>query len=302
MQSMVRGGVGHRHTIPTLAALAALTALVVLVGAVLLSTPASAAASSGCDPVVVHTPTSSEGDASAVTIDSQVLGAGGSAWERVSWTVADDTALSAVEVVSPDGETVTRTGDISVGFEEDVAELRFCAAASGTGPAGSDDADDSPRPADRGDEDPPERDGAEAGDDQGTPGGGSDGQDGRAGQDDDGTASSGQPAGDERPDEPSGSAADDPSQPASDGVGTAAQDDGTEAGEPDPDEAADQRASAADAGSTEPADGETDAQGQAAGQPAGAESGDSAALPLLAIGLLLGTAVLLAVAWRQRSA
>ncbi len=80
----------------------------------------------GCEPFVVHTPTSSEGATHAVAITSQTLAQGRRGWERVAWEASSRAGITGVLLVREDGVEHLDDGDLRAGSAESVLEIGFC--------------------------------------------------------------------------------------------------------------------------------------------------------------------------------
>jgi hypothetical protein len=85
----------------------------------------AAAAAEGCnDPLVVHRPDGSTGEARVVAITSQALDRDTPGWARVAWEAAPGTRLTEIVVVTTEGER--RHAGTAKGSATDALELRFC--------------------------------------------------------------------------------------------------------------------------------------------------------------------------------
>lgn len=91
-----------------------------------LAVPAAGFAAEDCSPMVIHTPTGSEGDATAVAITSQALEAGSQGWARAGWQAAEGVTITSVTVVRDEGSEHRGGGDLQTGMAEDALELHFC--------------------------------------------------------------------------------------------------------------------------------------------------------------------------------
>lgn len=106
----------------------------------LLAPAAAQASTPNCDDhLVTHTPTSTEGDGTAVAITSQALEGDQPHWLHAQWEAAEGTELTAVLAVTVDEEVVSLPPE-ATGFVEDVLSLTFCgSAATPDGEEGNDE-------------------------------------------------------------------------------------------------------------------------------------------------------------------
>lgn len=100
-----------------------------------LAAPVAGFAAEDCSPMVIHTPTGSQGDATAVAITSQALEAGSQGWARAGWQAADGVTVTSVTVVREEGSEHRDRGDLQTGMAEDALELRFCGTTASSEPA-----------------------------------------------------------------------------------------------------------------------------------------------------------------------